>query len=195
MRLLQNFRKTGKTYWREILAVLFLLLGIFFFRSERKELNSLEQHIRAANSTWIWLGISVTALYIFLQTGMYVTAFSAIAGKRPRAPAIERKKLFKCFPSAGGISSLAYSPTSIRQSGLTKMQVHQASYLRFCGTDRIYRGSTCVSLFFLASKKYSPCRQSLMILFVVLVLPFNFRSFQQGNYTNGFKIPTIRSFR
>ena len=37
-KLLYQVQKTGKTYWREILALLFLLVGIFFFRSERREL-------------------------------------------------------------------------------------------------------------------------------------------------------------
>jgi len=41
-KLLYQVQKTGKTYWREILAILFLLVGIFFFRSERRELRSLE---------------------------------------------------------------------------------------------------------------------------------------------------------
>ena len=41
-KLLYQVQKTGKTYWREILALLFLLVGIFFFRSERRELRSLK---------------------------------------------------------------------------------------------------------------------------------------------------------
>ena len=48
-KLLHQVQKTGKTYWREILAILFLLVGIFFFRSERRELRSLEEQVGAAN--------------------------------------------------------------------------------------------------------------------------------------------------
>src|SRR5690349_12508513 len=129
-KLLHQVQKTGKTYWREILAILFLLVGIFFFRSERRELRSLEEQVASADALWIWLGISVTVLYILLQSGMYVTAFKAIATKLPWVNAIElflKRNLLSVFLPAGGISSLAYSPNSIRRNGLTKMQVHQAS--------------------------------------------------------------------
>src|SRR6185369_9324328 len=74
-KLLYQVQKTGKTYWREILAILFLLVGIFFFRSERRELRSLEEQVGSANALWIWIGIGITLLYILLQSGMYVTSF------------------------------------------------------------------------------------------------------------------------
>ena len=46
-----------KNYWREMLAVLMLLLAIVFFRSERKELSAIIPHIRNANPFWliIWM--------------------------------------------------------------------------------------------------------------------------------------------
>ncbi|HKB44758.1 MAG TPA: phosphatidylglycerol lysyltransferase domain-containing protein [Chitinophagaceae bacterium] len=185
MKLLQNFQKTGKTYWREILAVLFLLVGIFFFRSERKELNSLEHHIRAANITWIWLGISVTTLYILLQSGMYVTAFSAIAGKLSWVQAIElflKRNFLSVFLPAGGISSLAYSPSSIRQSGLTKMQVHQASGIyAFVGLLTVFIVGVPVLVYsFWQTKNIRNAGQGLLVLFVILGGAYLiFRSFQQ----------------
>src|ERR1044072_5940069 len=88
-KLLHQVQKTGKTYWREILAVLFLLVGIFFFRSERRELRSLEEQVGAASSLWVWVGVSVTLLYILLQSGMYVTSFKAISTKLSWGNAIE----------------------------------------------------------------------------------------------------------
>src|SRR6188474_3027237 len=88
-KLLQQVQKTGKTYWREILAVLFLLVAIFFFRSERRELRSLEYQIGAANAFWVWTGIGVTVLYILLQSGMYVMSFKAISTKLSWVNAIE----------------------------------------------------------------------------------------------------------
>jgi len=129
-KLLYQVQKTGKTYWREILAILFLLVGIFFFRSERRELRSLEEQVGSANALWVWIGIGITLLYILLQSGMYVTSFKAIASKLSRSNAIElflKRNLLSVFLPAGGISSLTYSPNSIRKNGLTKMQVHQAS--------------------------------------------------------------------
>jgi phosphatidylglycerol lysyltransferase len=184
-KLFHSFQKTSKTYWREILAVLFLLVGIFFFRSERKELNSLEQHIRAARTVWIWLGISVTALYILLQSGMYVTAFSAISGKLSWIRAIElflKRNFISVFLPAGGISSLAYSPDSIRKSGLSKLQVHQASGIyAFVGLLTVFIVGIPVLVYsFLQTKNIHHAGQSVMILFVILVAAYLiFRSFQQ----------------
>src|SRR5580704_17576776 len=88
-KLLYQFQKTGQTYWREILAILFLLVGIFFFRSERRELHFLGQNIAAANPFWVWGGVSVTIIYILLQSGMYVTSFTAIGTRLSWGHAIE----------------------------------------------------------------------------------------------------------
>src|SRR5215468_5695030 len=106
--LLDRFQKTGKTYWREILALLFLLIGLFFFCSERRELHSLEQQIGAADSTCVWLGVTVTLVYIFLQSGMYVTAFTAIGTRVQWKHAIElflKRNFLSVFLPAGGVSS------------------------------------------------------------------------------------------
>ena len=36
-KIINYLQHAGKSYWREILAVLLLLVGIYFFRSERHE--------------------------------------------------------------------------------------------------------------------------------------------------------------
>src|SRR5258705_10407823 len=117
-KLLNDFRKTGKTYWRETLAVLFLLIAIFFFRSERRELRSLGQQVANANIAWIWMGVFVTLVYIILQSGMYVTSFKAVSNRLSWGPAIElflKRNFLSVFLPAGCLSSIAYSPASIRK--------------------------------------------------------------------------------
>ena len=184
-KLLYHFQKTGKTYWREILALLFLLVGVFFFRSERKELHSLAAHIRTANAAWIWLGVIITGLYIFLQSGMYVTSFKAIDCKLSLDKAIElflKRNFLSVFLPAGGISSLAYSPGSIRKSGLTKMQVHQASGLyAFTGLLTVLMvGAPVLAYSLLQSRKIQNEAQGMIILFLILALAYLvFRSFRQ----------------
>ena len=183
--LLHSVQKTSKPYWREILAILFLLVGIFFFRSERKELHSLEHQIQAANAAWVWLGIAVTVAYIFLQSGMYVTAFKAIAGRLSWNQAIElylKRNFLSVFLPAGGISSLAYSPANIRKNGSTKMQIHQASGIyAFVGLLTVFIvGLPVLGYSFLQSTKIRHTGQSLLILFLLLVTIYlAFRSFQQ----------------
>lgn len=183
--LLHNFQKKGEIYWREILAVLFLLVAIFFFRSERKELQTLALHIKSADSRWLWLGVAVTAGYVLLQSGMYVTAFAAIGGKLSWPRSIElflKRNLLSVFLPAGGISSLAYSPGSIRKSGLTKMQVHQASGIyAFVGLLTVFMVGVPVLFYsFLKSRTTQHTVQGLLVLFIILTgCYFIFQSIRQ----------------
>lgn len=125
-----RLEQVGKTYGREIFAVFFLLVGIYFFRKENSELSSLVQHLHRANFYWVLAGIIVTILYILLQSGMYVSSYSAIGARIRWIQALElflKRNFLSVFLPAGGISSLAYSPVGLRKSGLSKMQSGQAS--------------------------------------------------------------------
>ena len=184
-KLLYQVQKTGKTYWREILALLFLLVGIFFFRSERRELRSLEEQIGGATALWVWLGVGVTVLYILLQSGMYVASFKAISTRLSWVNAIElflKRNLLSVFLPAGGISSLAYSPNSIRKNGLTKMQVHQASGIyAFVGLLTVFIVGVPVLIYsFFNARNILHTGQSLIILFLILAAAYLvFHSFRQ----------------
>lgn len=174
LRFFHSVQKTGKTYWREILAVLFLLVGFFFFRSERKELQSIAGHIRTANATWIWWGVVITVIYILLQSGMYITSFKSIACKLSLGTAIElflKRNFLSVFLPAGGISSLAYSPGSLRNSSLSKMQVHQASGIyAFVGLLSVLLVGIPVILYsYFQSKSVNSAGASLLILFAILI--------------------------
>lgn len=119
-----------KIYWKEILAVFLLLVAIFFFRSERKELLSIFPHLEKADKTWVIIGVAVTVIYVLLQSVMYVTAFKAIGSSITLGKSVElflKRNFLSVFLPAGGVSSLAYTPLRIRKSGFSKMQVHQAS--------------------------------------------------------------------
>jgi phosphatidylglycerol lysyltransferase len=160
-------------------------VGIFFFRSERRELRSLEEQVGAANTIWVWLGVGVTILYILLQSGMYVASFKAISTRLPWINAIElflKRNLLSVFLPAGGISSLAYSPNSIRRNGLTKMQVHQASGIyAFVGLLTVFIAGVPVLIYsFFHSRNILRTGQSLIILLLILAAAYLiFHSFRQ----------------
>ena len=106
-----------KAYWREILAILMLLLAIVFFRSERKELHAILPHIRQANPLWLLIGLNLTICYIVLQGGMYKKCFAAIGLSLQWVNAMVlflKRNFLSVFLPAGGISALAYSPSQIR---------------------------------------------------------------------------------
>ncbi|MEC5147103.1 Phosphatidylglycerol lysyltransferase [Chitinophaga sp. 180180018-2] len=115
---------------KELLAVLFILLAIYFFRSQRHELRSLIPAIEQSDRGWVIFGVVITAAYILLQAGMYVFSFRAVGGRLDIFKSTElflKRNLLSVFLPAGGISSLAYLPQSLRKAQVHKQQVHQAS--------------------------------------------------------------------
>lgn len=119
-----------KLHLKELLAVLFILLAIYFFRQERHELRALVPAIEQANRIWVLSGILLTALYIALQALMYRYSFKAVGARLSFALGIElflKRNLLSVFLPAGGVSSLAYLPPRLRQADINKQQVHQAS--------------------------------------------------------------------
>ncbi|QQT63887.1 lysylphosphatidylglycerol synthetase family protein [Sphingobacterium multivorum] len=121
-----------KTYWKELIAVLVILLAFVFFRNERKELAAIIPHLRAANLTWVSVGVGITLVYIVLQGLMYVQSFKAIGLSINLRIAIDlflKRNLLSVFLPAGGISSLAYTTTQLRKRNLNTTQIHQAGAL------------------------------------------------------------------
>jgi phosphatidylglycerol lysyltransferase len=118
-----------KTYWKEIFAVFILLLAFVFFRSERKELKSIVPQLHHANGMWILIGVAVTCIYVLLQAAMYIKSFRAIGLDISIKDAVElflKRNLLSVFLPAGGISSLAYTPTQLRRKNLNTTKIHQA---------------------------------------------------------------------
>jgi phosphatidylglycerol lysyltransferase len=123
------FRRAPK---KELLAILMLLLAIVFFRSERRELNTLIPHLRQANGWWLLAGLTVTALYVVFQSGIYRKSFAAIGLPFSWGNSILlflKRNFISVFLPAGSISALAYSPSQIRKAGFTKTKVYQAGAL------------------------------------------------------------------
>jgi phosphatidylglycerol lysyltransferase len=117
-------------YWREVIAVLMLLLAIVFFRSERKELQAITPQIASANSLWLFIGLTLTLVYFYLQGEMYRKSFSSVGLNLQLGSAIIlflKRNFISVFLPAGGVTSLTYSPSQVRKAGFHKAQVHQAS--------------------------------------------------------------------
>lgn len=129
-KIISYLHHAGKSYWREIVAVLFLLLGIYFFRSERHELLSLQTHLQNSKTQWIIIGVAVSLLYILFQAAMYRSSFAAVGSSLqwPHATDLFLKRNFlSVFLPAGGVSSLAYIPSYLKRNGISKVQTGQAS--------------------------------------------------------------------
>ncbi|VTR36732.1 phosphatidylglycerol lysyltransferase domain-containing protein [Sphingobacterium thalpophilum] len=121
-----------KTYWKELIAVLVILLAIVFLRNERKELSAIVPQLRSADLTWVLVGMGITILYVLLQGVMYVQSFKAIGLPINLRIAIDlflKRNLLSVFLPAGGISALAYTTTQLRKQSLNTTQIHQAGAL------------------------------------------------------------------
>lgn len=148
-----------KLYWREILAILMILLAYIFFRSEREELLQIIPNIEKADERWIAAGMAVTILYVWLQSGMYVSSFSAIGLSIKWLDAIElflKRNFLSIFLPAGGVSALAYTPSQLRKREFNKTQIHQASGLyAFAGLFTVFLvGFPVIILFALSANAY-----------------------------------------
>src|SRR6478752_1397775 len=176
---------SAKSYWRETLAVLMMLLAFVFFRSERRELIAIIPHIRQAAPFWLFLAFLITIISIFLQGGMYRKSFAAIglSLKWKQALILFLKRNFLgVFLPAGGVSALAYSPAQIRKAGFNKIQVHQASGLfGFAGLLTVFIAGLPVIIYTLFIK--GVIKNSwiglLLILIIITLLFETVRSIKQ----------------
>ncbi len=90
---------------------------------------------------------------------MYVTSFSSIRLSLKWQDAIElflKRNLLSIFLPAGGVSSLAYTPSQLRKSEFNKTQIHQASGLyAFAGLFTVFLvGLPVIVLFALSADKH-----------------------------------------
>jgi phosphatidylglycerol lysyltransferase len=164
-----------KLYWREVLAILMMLIAIFFFRSERKELGDILPNLRQANPLWLLVSLLFTFATMIFQGGMYRKSFAAIGLSLYWVYAVVlflKRNLVSVFLPAGGISSLAYSPSQLRKSGFNKLQVHQASGLfAFAGLLTVFLAGLPVILFiFFSGSEFKNSLTSLSAIMILIVL-------------------------
>ena len=80
LKKLRNI-KIHKGVWQVALAVLMLVMSIYFIKNEHLELVEIKNTPEDINSFYLLLGILVTVLYVFLQAIMYVFSFRTIGLK------------------------------------------------------------------------------------------------------------------
>ncbi|MEO6135712.1 MAG: phosphatidylglycerol lysyltransferase domain-containing protein [Ginsengibacter sp.] len=133
--MLPKFKKfllNPKLYLSEITGVLLLCLGIYFLKSQEKELHNVGEYMRSGNSVWIAAGIFITVVYIVLQALMYLASFRSV-GLRvslwESAVLFLKRNLISIFLPGGGITSLAFFTKDIQQetNEENKNRIHLAS--------------------------------------------------------------------
>lgn len=188
--------------WKEILAVVVLLLAFVFFRSERHELASIGPQLKNADLNWILAGIFLSLIYIFLQGLMYVTSFRSVDLDIRISDAIGlflKRNFLSVFLPAGGVSSLAYLPRNIRILGYKSSKIHQASAIYgFVGLLTVVIVGIPLLFYALSiHKSFGNSWGGIIVLISILLLAYGvFISFRKKNRMYRFaerKFPKIIS--
>jgi len=188
------------TRWKEILAVVVLLLAFVFFRSERHELASIGPQLKNSNSEWIFIGVLLGGIYVFLQGLMYVTSFKSVQLDVKLSDSVNlflKRNLLSIFLPAGGVSSLAYLPRNIRIKGYKSSKVHQASAIYgFVGFLTVLIVGVPLILYAMSvNKAFDNSWTGIISLSVLLLLVYGiFISFRKKNFLYRFiekKFPKI----
>ena len=123
-------RENKKIILQFIFTLFFVAIGIWFIQHERSELFQVKDVLRSASWEWVFVGISLTVVYILLQGLMYVFAFAATRHKVSLLDSTMlfiKRNLISVFLPAGGVSSLAFFTGAIEKKGIKNTQIHFAS--------------------------------------------------------------------
>ena len=130
--------------------------------------------IENADGRWVLGGFANTLLYVFFQSGIYVSSFASIGLSLKWIDSIElflKRNFLSIFLPAGGVSALAYTPSQLRNRGFNKTQIHQASGLyAFAGLFTVFLVGFPVVIFFAISSNQHLKSAWFGLMLVVLIL-------------------------
>jgi phosphatidylglycerol lysyltransferase len=115
-----------------LLTAIFIYTAVWFINHERPEIGNVRTILTSANMYWIFAGLILVAVYIFLRGLMYVTSFSSINIHISLSDAVLlflKRNFISVFLPAGGVSSLIFFTSNIEKKGITKSQIFFASSL------------------------------------------------------------------
>jgi phosphatidylglycerol lysyltransferase len=128
---MKNLLKSRNYYLKEILAFLFLLLAIYFFRQQQSDIVQSVNVLKNIELSYFFLGLLVTVLYILLNGLMYVYAFRAVQSSitLDGLKLFLKRNLISVFLPGGGVTSLAFFNQEIERKGVSKTRINFASYI------------------------------------------------------------------
>jgi phosphatidylglycerol lysyltransferase len=113
-----------------IFAVLFVSLGVWFFKHEQSELGEVRQVLKASKWLFLMLGISFTIIYILFQGLMYKLAFKTVKDKVRFSTTLLlylKRNFISIFLPAGSVTSLTFFSNEIQKEGISKSKIYFAS--------------------------------------------------------------------
>lgn len=128
---LQSIR-SHNFYFKEVLGFLFLILAIYFFRHESHEISNILPLFQQSHAVWIACGLTLTAIYILLQAGMYVFSFKTVnehVSLKKCLSLFLKRNLISVFLPGGGVTSLGFFSKNIERGNVKKSNIILASTL------------------------------------------------------------------
>ncbi len=124
--------KNNKPLWQISIAVLMLLMTIFFIKNEHLELSQIRKTLGTIDGFYVILGLLLTGVYILLQAVMYLFSFKTVGIKIELPDALQlflRRNLISIFLPAGGFSSLVFFNKPLTKKGIETTDIYYASYI------------------------------------------------------------------
>ena len=126
-----SLRQHRKLIIQIALGLLFVALGIYFFKHEIGELTSVRKTLASANPSWISFGILLLLAFTVIQGMMYQQSFRTIGEKIRLSTGISlylKRNLVSVFLPAGVLTNLLFFNESVeRKDGVSKTQIYFAS--------------------------------------------------------------------
>ncbi|HPF49944.1 MAG TPA: phosphatidylglycerol lysyltransferase domain-containing protein [Draconibacterium sp.] len=131
IKILKN-RRSSKPLWQIALAVLMILMSIYFIKNEHLEVAQIKSTLQQVDGFYLILGLAVTGLYFIFQALMYVFSFRTAGvkvGVQTTLPLYLKRNLISIFLPAGGFSSLMFFTRPLTQKGINNSEIHYSSYI------------------------------------------------------------------
>ena len=113
------------------IGLLFVGLGIFFFRHEIGELSNVRKTLANANPLWVISGLLLLVAFVFVQGLMYQLSFRAIHERIRLSTGINlylKRNLISVFLPAGMLTNMLFFNESVEQKdGVNRTQIYFAS--------------------------------------------------------------------
>jgi phosphatidylglycerol lysyltransferase len=126
----QNRYKTFGFWFKTILILCIIGLIIKFVQQGSLEIPQLIKQLKNAHKYWLFIGVLLTVLFIFLQGEMYYWSFRTVREKVSRWSVIQlylKRNFVSVFLPLGTLSSLATFSQKIEKQGITKLKMSVAS--------------------------------------------------------------------
>ncbi len=124
--------KNSKPVWQIALAVLMLLMSIYFIKNEHLEIAQIKLTLDQIDDFYLFIGLLVTVLYVVVQAFMYIMSFRSVGQKvafRDALPLFLKRNLISVFLPAGGFSSLVFFTKPLTKKGISTTDIYYGSYI------------------------------------------------------------------